>query len=121
MGIFKPMFLVSLLALVAAKPTGHSNMLIHASKSAVPTGFTKTGTAPANQVIPLRIALVQNNIVGLEKVLYDVSTPGNSDYRKHLSKEEVLYFIPDIWLKLHVNNVCRLKHISSPLKPLLTL
>ncbi|KAF7985673.1 hypothetical protein HWV62_2219 [Athelia sp. TMB] len=64
-------------------------MIVRASRSAVPSGFELVAAAPADQTIPLRLALVQNNISGLEKALYDVSTPGSANYGNHLSKEEV--------------------------------
>ena len=65
-----------------------TTMVIHASKD-IPIGFAHQGAAPADQVIPLRIALKQTNIAGLEAKLYDVSTPGSANYGNHLSKEEV--------------------------------
>lgn len=64
-------------------------MVVRASKPSIPEGFVVQNAAPADQNIPLRIALVQNNIAGLEKALYDVSTPGSANYGNHLSKEEV--------------------------------
>ena len=90
MVVIKSAFLASLLvAIVTAGPMPRSDMVVRASKSVVPAGFEKLAAAPANQIIPLRIALVQNNIAGLEKALYDVSTPSSANYGKHLSKEEV--------------------------------
>lgn len=89
MVVIKSVFLAALLALVSAKPTARSGMVIRASKSAVPAGFTKEAEVPADQTIPLRIALVQSDIAGLEKALYDVSTPSSANYGKHLSKDEV--------------------------------
>lgn len=89
MVIIKSVFLASLLALVSAGPTARSGMMVRASKPDVPTGFVKVGTAPASQSIPLRIALVQSDIAGLEKALYDVSTPSSANYGNHLSKAEV--------------------------------
>ncbi|KAF7972529.1 hypothetical protein HWV62_17826 [Athelia sp. TMB] len=87
-------FLASLLVAVAsAGPTSRSGMIVRASRSAVPSGFELIAAAPADQTIPLRIALVQNNISGLEKALYDVSTPGSPNYGNHLSKEEVESYV----------------------------
>ncbi|KZP15649.1 family S53 protease-like protein [Athelia psychrophila] len=94
MVFIKSAFLASLLvALVAAGPAPRSNMVVRASKSEVPSGFVKLASAPAGQTIPLRIALVQNNIAGLEKALYDVSTPSSANYGKHLSKEDVESYV----------------------------
>ncbi|KAF7974910.1 hypothetical protein HWV62_11073 [Athelia sp. TMB] len=94
MVVIKSAFLASLLvAIVSAGPMPRSDMVVRASKSVVPAGFEKLAVAPANRTIPLRIALVQNNIAGLEKALYDVSTPSSANYGKHLSKEEVESYV----------------------------
>jgi len=55
----------------------------------VPAGFAHLGAAAADKFIPLRVALVPNNIGGLEKILNDVSDPSSPNYGKHLSKEKV--------------------------------
>ena len=68
-------------------------MFVRSSRSDVPAGFVYQGAAPADKSIPLRIALVQNNIGGLEKALEDVSNPSSPDYGNHLSKEEVYLFV----------------------------
>lgn len=85
----RSVFIASLLALATAGPLARSGMVVRESKPSAPEGFVKTGAAPASQNIPLRIALVQSDIAGLEAALYDVSTPGSANYGKHLSKEEV--------------------------------
>lgn len=82
-------FLASLLVFVSAGPTVRSGMIVRASKPSIPDGFVAQSAAPPDQNIPLCIALVQNNITGLEKALYDVSTPSSANYDNHLSKEEV--------------------------------
>ena len=85
----RSVFLASLLAIAAAGPVARSGMVVREAKPSVPEGFVLTGAAPASQTIPLRIALVQSDIAGLEAALYDVSTPGSANYGKHLSKEQV--------------------------------
>lgn len=87
--VIRSVFLASLLLFVSAGPTVRSGMVVRASKPSIPEGFVAHSPAPADQQIPLRIALVQNNIAGLEKALYDVSTPSSPNYGNHLSKEEV--------------------------------
>ena len=89
MVVITSIFLGSLIALTSAIPTARSGMVVRSSKSDAPEGFVHRGPAPADTSIPLRIALVQNNIAGLEKALYDVSTPSSPNYGKHLSKEQV--------------------------------
>ncbi len=64
-------------------------MLVLEQRSDVPVGFTKGLAAPAANILDLRLAIKQNNIAGLEKALFDVSTPGSALYGQHLSKEEV--------------------------------
>jgi tripeptidyl-peptidase-1 len=64
-------------------------MRLHEHRDGVPEGFTSKGPAPENAVLRLRIALVQNDIEGLQTKLMDVSTPSNLQYGQWLSKEEV--------------------------------
>ena len=85
--------LCSLVALTSATSTACSGMIVRSTRSDVPVGFVHQGPAPGDKSIPLRIALAQNNIAGLEKALYDVSTPSSPNYGKHLSKEQVCVYI----------------------------
>jgi len=82
-------FLGSLIALASAKTHTCSGMIVRSSKSDAPEGFVRHGAAPAEMSIPFRIALLQSDMAGLEKALYDVSTPSSPNYGKHLSKEQV--------------------------------
>ncbi|KAJ7018607.1 family S53 protease-like protein [Mycena alexandri] len=75
-----------------------------------PNGFSRIGPSPPETILDLRLALTQNNISGLQDTVYDVSTPGNARYGKHLSKEEVEAFVTpsedttnqvNAWLKSH--------------------
>jgi tripeptidyl-peptidase-1 len=89
MVVLTSVILGSLLVLAFAKPPVRSGMVVRSSKSSAPEGFAHLGAAPGDKSIPLRLALVQGDMAGLEKALYDVSTPGNTNYGKHLSKEQV--------------------------------
>ncbi len=80
--------IAALFALTAANPVAR-NMVVHEQRDAIPRGFVTKGIPAEDTQINLRIALVQNNITSLEKVLYDVSTPGSELYGQHLTKEEV--------------------------------
>lgn len=113
----KSVLLATLLALVAAGPTARSGMVVRESKSAVPDGFVVKSAAPADQTIPLRIALVQSDMAGLEKALYDVSTPSSPNYGKHLSKEEVLGQFRISSLPHSNFLIRRSRNMSSPVKP----
>lgn len=81
--------LASLLALAYASPHVQRKMHVVERRDSAPSGFVMDGAAPAEEVLTLRFALAQNDISGLEKELYAVSTPGSSRYRQFLSKEEV--------------------------------
>jgi len=68
-------------------------MVVHNARQAAPAGFKVVGPAPAEKTIDIRIALASNDMAGLEKALYDVSTPTSANYRKFLSKEQVEAFV----------------------------
>lgn len=89
MVVITSVFLGSLLALASANPTSRTGMILRSKRSDAPAGFAHQGAAPAEKTIPLRIALAQKDIAGLEKALYDVSTPKSANYGKHLSKQQV--------------------------------
>lgn len=94
---FTPVFLglLQFVALASAKPTARAGMVVRASKDSAPAGFAMQSAASADQTIPLRIALKQSDIAGLEAKLYDVSTPKSANYGKHLSKAEVRTHLAD--------------------------
>lgn len=70
-----------------------SGYVTHEARNTLPYGFDFSETASLDQIIDLRIALVQRNTTGLEKILYDVSDPDSSSYGHHLSKEEVRMYL----------------------------
>jgi tripeptidyl-peptidase I len=80
--------LVSVVSLACAKPTP-VNLVVHERRDSIPQGFVRNSAAPQGEMLNLRMALVSNNIPGLEKALFDVSTPSSDMYGQHLSKEEV--------------------------------
>ena len=84
-------WLTQLLVLGAFASSHFSNHIVHESRYSAPNGFSRLSTASANQTLDLRIALANSNISGLEEMLYAASTPGNSLYGQHLSKEEVRF------------------------------
>lgn len=87
------LFLVSLFALALGTPTARRAMSVHESRSEVPEGFVKQGPAPADTVLNMRLALKQNDPVGLEEAVMAVSTPGNARFGQHLTKEQVEAFV----------------------------
>ncbi|KAJ7268464.1 subtilisin-like protein [Mycena rebaudengoi] len=79
--------LLAVLSLVIATSAG--SMVLHEQRTTAPTGFVRQGAAPANNTLTLRIALTSNNVAGLEGKLRSIATPGTSDFRQWLSKDEV--------------------------------
>ncbi|KAF7312317.1 Family S53 protease [Mycena indigotica] len=103
------LFIASFASIAAAGPA-FQNFVVQETVRVVPAGFTKVGIAPASQNINLRIALPSRDFAGLEKALFDVSTPSSSNYGNHLSKAEVNAFLApsdvaiaavDAWLASH--------------------
>lgn len=84
--------LIFLTRLVCANPT-YREFVLHEKRDNVPAGFSLDGPPAADSTLNLRFALTQGNISGLEKTLYDVSSPDSDNYGKHLSKEEVAAFV----------------------------
>ncbi|KAI0064312.1 family S53 protease [Artomyces pyxidatus] len=84
--------LAAFVALACAKPHVARDMLLHDRRDAAPRGFIKSGPAPADTELRLRLALKQTDIEGLKTALVDVSTPSSANYGNHLSKEEVLEY-----------------------------
>ncbi|KAJ7767728.1 subtilisin-like protein, partial [Mycena metata] len=83
--------LLRFLSLVAAVSAG--NLVLHGSRSAPPAGFTSQGFAAPSDMLTLRVALVPNNIAGLQNKVMSVSSPGSSDFRQWLSMEDVKSYV----------------------------
>jgi tripeptidyl-peptidase-1 len=86
------LFFASLIAFAAAGPA-FQNFVVQENLASAPQGFSKVGPAADSTPINLRIALASSDFAGLEKALYDVSTPSSSNYGNHLSKDEVSYLL----------------------------
>ncbi|KAF8174994.1 family S53 protease-like protein [Mycena galopus ATCC 62051] len=82
--------LLAVLSLVVGTSAG--SMVLLEQRAAAPSGFVRQGAAPANNTLTLRVALTSNNLAGLEEKLRSIATPGTSDFRQWLSKEEVKTF-----------------------------
>ncbi|KAH8116692.1 family S53 protease-like protein [Phellopilus nigrolimitatus] len=83
---------LSFVAVVSAS-SGFGNLVVHEQREDAPDGFVNTGAAPADQVLNMRLALVNNNMDGLEQVLYDVSAHGGPLRGQYITKEEVEEFV----------------------------
>ncbi|KAI0646520.1 family S53 protease [Trametes meyenii] len=86
-------FLVACLVAAAYGTPLARNMQVHETRESVPSTFQLVGPAPSDAVVDLRVALVQNDIAGLQKALLDVSDPASPLKGQHLSKEEVEKFV----------------------------
>jgi len=84
--VFARVFLLSLITVAVASPL---NLVLHEQIQAPPEGFVQSGPAAASKMLNLRINLASSDMAGLEKALFDVSTPDNALYGQHLTKEEV--------------------------------
>ncbi|TFK55131.1 family S53 protease-like protein [Heliocybe sulcata] len=80
-------FFALLLTITFAKPV-RRDLAVHESRENIPSGFVKEGPASRDTVLGLHVGLFSNDMNGLEKALYDVSTPSSPLYGKHLSKAE---------------------------------
>ncbi|TFY64402.1 hypothetical protein EVG20_g5955 [Dentipellis fragilis] len=91
--ILLPIFVTGLLSFALAFPQRKSLMSIQERRDRAPDGYTRNVITPADHILQLHIALVQNDSKGPEDKLYSVSTPGSPDYGRHLSKEQVEAFV----------------------------
>ncbi|KAI9066581.1 family S53 protease-like protein [Trametes sanguinea] len=80
---------LSFITLALGAPLAREPLHVHDSRSAAPQGFRASSAPHPDTVLNLRIALKQSDPTGLIEKLYDVSTPGSSNYRKFLSKAEL--------------------------------
>ncbi|EIW75873.1 tripeptidyl peptidase A [Coniophora puteana RWD-64-598 SS2] len=79
---------LSLSPLLASAFRGSQPAIKESIRSA-PQGWTRTGRAPADHVLSLKLALAQPKFSDLEKHLLASSDPAHPKYGAHLSKEEV--------------------------------
>ena len=63
-------------------------MRLHDRRAAAPAGYQASGAADPDTTISLSIALKTDD-AAVQNALLDVSTPGNANYRKFLTKAEV--------------------------------
>lgn len=80
--------LVALFWLVSAAANPSANIVVE-SLSQVPAGWMLVREASPTQNIRLRIALEQPNLDIFEQTLYNISTPENPLYGRHLSRDEL--------------------------------
>ncbi|KAK7439369.1 hypothetical protein VKT23_017593 [Stygiomarasmius scandens] len=77
-------------AFVSGSPTRRAMAI--AEQRTLPITFASGGKPTPDTKLDLRIALTQKDMAGLEKSLFDVSTPSSALYGQHLSFDEVKSF-----------------------------
>ena len=81
--------LVTVALAVGATATPFAPHVVHERRSAAPHGWTKRSQVPSNAVLPMRIALKQNNLDRGYEYLDDVSHPASPNYGKHWSAKQI--------------------------------
>ena len=74
---------------IAAASSLSSNLRVRSALKAVPSGFAFKESAADETVINLRFAIASKDIPGLHQTLYDISTPGNTNYGNWLTQDQV--------------------------------
>ncbi|KAF7334662.1 Serine protease S53 [Mycena venus] len=88
--MFKYLAAASLVFLIGATA---AEFVVLEQRNDPPAGFSSVGPAPADQILSLRLALTQSDIVGLQDTVYEISTPGNPRYGQYLTEDEVKQFV----------------------------
>ncbi|KAJ7771127.1 tripeptidyl peptidase A [Mycena maculata] len=106
-----PLFLLATFSVAVPATLTPQDLSLQVKESVLaPRAWTRLGRAPSEHSIHLRIALFQQDFLGLEKLLYEISDPDHRRYGAHMSKEEVEKFVAprpssltlvDGWLNSH--------------------
>ncbi|KAF7319284.1 ATP-binding cassette transporter [Mycena chlorophos] len=106
--------LATLVKLAAATPTRRDAMVIHERRAQPAKGFVNAGPADSSTQLQFRVALVPNNIAGLESELYAVSDPSSSRYGQHLTPDQVAEYVkPDAASLAAVTSWLQANNIAS--------
>ncbi|KAJ6448227.1 subtilisin-like protein [Mycena vitilis] len=84
--MFRKLLVVIYLTAAASASTP---LVLHERHNAVPSGFLRQGVAPGTDMLTLRVGLAPNNVASLQEKLASIATPGSSDFRQWLSKDQV--------------------------------
>ncbi|KAF8169745.1 family S53 protease-like protein [Mycena galopus ATCC 62051] len=85
--------LLSILSVASGLSVASERMVVQHSRLSAPTGFVSQGAAPATEILNIRLALASNDLAGLQQKLVSVSSPGSSEFRQWLSKDEVTSYV----------------------------
>lgn len=106
--------MTALCAAISVVASSAYSLAVHETLDTIPDGFFEVGPASGDALINLRLTRKPRDIDGLEKVFYEVSTPGNVKYGQHLSKEEVAAFVQPTNLSTTlINNWLISNHLVS--------
>ena len=83
---------LAICSITLAAPSQRANHVIHERRTAGPIGWVKSHRARADDVIPLRIGMKQQNLHVLEDLLMDVAHPDSPTYGQHWTPEKVVDF-----------------------------
>lgn len=89
-------------------------LVVHETISSVPQGFSTRGPASRDSLLNLRFSLAQSNMSGLEQLLYDISHPESKMYGKHLTQDELSFYVkPTTHTSSLVTNWLSSNHLSG--------
>jgi tripeptidyl-peptidase-1 len=66
--------------------------VIHERRAAEPIGWVKSHRVHADEIVPLRIGMKQQNLHMLEDLLMDIAHPDSPTYGQHWTPEKVVDF-----------------------------
>ena len=82
-------------SIALAAPSKYANHVIHERRTVEPVGWVKSHKADADDIIPLRIGMKQQNLHMLEDLLMDVAHPDSPAYGQHWTPDQIIdYFAP---------------------------
>ncbi|KAH9176552.1 subtilisin-like protein [Lactarius sanguifluus] len=79
-------------ALAAPPQLERANHVVHERRTAEPIGWVRSYRADADDIIPLRVGMKQQNLHMLEDLLMDVAHPDSPAYGQHWTPEKVADF-----------------------------
>lgn len=81
--------LAALVVAVSASPISATRHVVHESRSAPPSDWSKQARLHASSAIPVRIGLAQQNLHRVDEFIDQVSHPFSNNYGKHWSAAKV--------------------------------
>jgi tripeptidyl-peptidase-1 len=79
-------------SIALAAPSQRATHVIHERRTTEPVGWVKSHRADADDFIPLRIGMKQQNLQVLEDLLMDVAHPDSPTYGQHWTPEKIIDF-----------------------------